>query len=281
MLLSPDQCSSKHYKNTIQVGSKHQTIKTGGCSILHLLHSTINPYIESNEAFSFLLNASHLILFFQIFACYSARKVGGIDSGTETEVLLSFKSLVSDPQNALSGWNISYSHCTWFGVNCTSSATKVQSLHLSSLGLFGIIPPQLSNLTSLKTLDLSNNSFFGQIPSELGHLTSLQHITLVGNIINGTIPTSLSHCRRLESIMFQNNKLTVHLPRELGRLHRLKFLDVSMNNLTGVIPSTFGNLSTLTILNIARTQISGEIPNELGRLNNLVTLQLSENQFKW
>ena len=34
-LLSPDQCSSKHYKNTIQVGSKHQTIKTGDCSILH------------------------------------------------------------------------------------------------------------------------------------------------------------------------------------------------------------------------------------------------------
>ena len=40
--LSPAQCSSKHYKNTIQVGSKHQTIKTGGCSILHLLHSPIN-----------------------------------------------------------------------------------------------------------------------------------------------------------------------------------------------------------------------------------------------
>ncbi|KAL4637423.1 hypothetical protein ACB092_03G076200 [Castanea dentata] len=184
-----------------------------------------------------------LILFFQIFACYRARKVGGTDSGTETEVLLSFKSFVSDPQNALSGWNISYSH--------------FQSLHLSSLGLFGIIPPQLSNLTALIALDLSNNSFFGQIPSELGHLTSLQHIILMGNIINGTIPNSLSHCRQL---------------------HGLKFLDVSMNNLTGIIPSTFGNLSTLTILNIARTQISSEIPNELGRHNNLVTLQLSENQ---
>ena len=116
---------------------------------------------------------------------------GGIDSGTETEALLSFKSLVSDPQNALSGWNISYSHCTWFGVNCTSNTTKVQSLHLTSLGLFGIIPPQLSNLTSLIALDLPNNTFFGQIPSEIGHLTSLQHIILVGNKINGTIPNSL------------------------------------------------------------------------------------------
>ena len=147
MLLSPDQCSSKHYKNTIQVGSKHQTIKTGGCSILHLLHSTINPYIESNEAFSFLLNASHLILFFQIFACYSARKVGGIDSGTETEVLLSFKSLVSDPQNALSGWNISYSHCTWFG--STAPAVQQQSNHCTLAVWDSLVLFPLSSPTSL------------------------------------------------------------------------------------------------------------------------------------
>lgn len=58
-LLSPDQCSSKHYKNTIQVGSKHQTIKTGVaayfiCCILQLIHT-----LKNNEAFSFLLNASH------------------------------------------------------------------------------------------------------------------------------------------------------------------------------------------------------------------------------
>ena len=151
-----------------------QTIRTGGYSILHF-------------HFSLML----LILFFQIFACYRVRKVGGTGSGTETEVLLSFKSFLSDPQNALSGWNISHSHCTWFGVNCTSNTTKVQSLHLTSLGLFGIIPPQLSNLTSLIALDLPNNTFFGQIPSEIGHLTSLQHIILVGNISNGTIPNSL------------------------------------------------------------------------------------------
>uniref|UniRef100_A0A2N9GZS4 non-specific serine/threonine protein kinase n=1 Tax=Fagus sylvatica TaxID=28930 RepID=A0A2N9GZS4_FAGSY len=207
------------------------------------------------------------------------RKVSGIDSSTDRKALLSFKSLVSDPHNALSGWNISSSHCNWFGVNCTSNATKVQSLNLANLGLFGIIPPQLSNLTSLKTLDLSNNSFFGQIPSELAHLTSLQHIILAANFINGTIPISLSHCLKLERIVFDNNKLTGHLPSELGQLSRLKLLDVSMNNLTGAIPSTFGNLSTLTILNIARTQMSGEIPNELGRLHNLVVLQLSENEF--
>ncbi|KAK4596286.1 hypothetical protein RGQ29_014362 [Quercus rubra] len=219
-----------------------------------------------------------LLSLFQIISSYGMKMVGGIDSSTDREALLAFKSLVSDPQNALSGWNISSSHCTWFGVNCTSNGTQVQSLSLTNLGLFGNIPPRLSNLTSLKTLNLYNNFFFGQIPSELGRLTSLQSIILATNNINGTIPISLSDCLMLEQMSFGNNKLTGLLPSELGQLPRLKILDVSMNNLTGAIPSTFGNLSTMTNLSIARTNISGKIPNELGRLHNLVMLQLSENQ---
>ncbi|KAK4596285.1 hypothetical protein RGQ29_014361 [Quercus rubra] len=220
-----------------------------------------------------------LLSLFQIIASYSMKMVGGIDSSTDREALLAFKSLVSDPQNALCGLNISSSHCTWFGVNCTSNGTqKVQSLSLTNLAPFGNIPPQLSNLTSLKTLNLYNNSFFGQIPSELSRLTSLQRIILATNNISGTIPVGLSDCLMLEKMSSENNKLTGLLPSELGQLPRLKILDVSMNNLTGAIPSTFGNLSTITNLSIARTNISGKIPNELGRLHNLVMLQLSENQ---
>ena len=160
-----------------------QTIRTGGYSILHLLHSTINKYIEKKMR-HFHFSSMLLIFFFQIFACYRARKVGGTDSGPETEVLLSFKSFVADPQNALSGWNISYSP-DW---HWSTAPAIQQKFNHCTLAVWdsGIIPPQLSNLTSLIALDLSNNSFFGQIPSELGHLTSLQHIILVGNIINGT-----------------------------------------------------------------------------------------------
>ena len=131
--------------------------------------------------------------------------IASIESSTDREALLAFKSLVSDPQNALSGWNISSSHCTWFGVNCTSNGTqKVQSLSLTNLALFGNIPPQLSNLTSLKTLNLYNNSFFGQIPSELSRLTSLQRIILATNNISGTIPVGLSDCLMLEKMSFEN-----------------------------------------------------------------------------
>ncbi|RVW24404.1 Receptor kinase-like protein Xa21 [Vitis vinifera] len=177
------------------------------------------------------------------------------DANPNKQALLSFKSTVSDPQNALRGWNSSSSHCTWFGVTCTRNRTTVQSLHLPGLGLSGIIPPHLFNLTSLQVLDLSNNSFQSQIPA------------------------GLSHCYNLREINLRRNQLVGSLPSQLGHLSRLKFMDVYANNLSGVIPPTFVNLTSLTYLSLGRNNFHGEIPKELGNLRNLVLLQLSENQF--
>ncbi|RVW24445.1 hypothetical protein CK203_093212 [Vitis vinifera] len=55
-------------------------------------------------------------------------RVGAVDADTDTLALLSFKSVVSDSQNVLSGWNQNSSHCTWFGVTCANKGTRVQSL---------------------------------------------------------------------------------------------------------------------------------------------------------
>ncbi|WKA10457.1 hypothetical protein VitviT2T_028026 [Vitis vinifera] len=180
--------------------------------------------------------------------------VEALDANPNKQALLSFKSTVSDPQNALSDWNSSSSHCTWFGVTCTSNRTSVQSLHLPGVGLSGIIPPHLFNLTSLQVLDLSNNSFQGQIPA------------------------GLSHCYNLREINLRRNQLVGPLPSQLGHLSRLKFMDVYANNLSGAIPPTFGNLTSLTHLNLGRNNFRDEIPKELGNLHNLVLLRLSENQ---
>ncbi|KAA8538297.1 hypothetical protein F0562_027880 [Nyssa sinensis] len=208
------------------------------------------------------------------------KKVGALDANTDREALLNFKSMVSDPLKALSGWNSNSSHCTWFGVSCTKGDNRVSSLSLAELGLSGAtIPPQLSNLSSLEVLNLFNNSFCGQIPKEFSQLTLLQHIILATNKISGTIPVGLSQCYGLKVIRLEHNQLTGHLPPELGNLSRLEFLDVSLNNLTSIIPPTFGNLTSLTYLALARNQLIGNIPNELGFLRNLHDLQLSENQF--
>ncbi|RDX71925.1 putative LRR receptor-like serine/threonine-protein kinase, partial [Mucuna pruriens] len=174
---------------------------------------------------------------------------------SDRDALLSFKSQVSDPKNALSAWSAHSNHCTWYGVTCSKLGKRVQSLTLPGLALSGKLPPQLSNLTSLHSLDLSNNTFRGQIPLPFAHLSLLNVIKLPYNNLSGT------------------------LPHQLGHLHHLQILDFSVNNLTGKLPPSFGNLSSLKILSLDRNRFVGEIPTELGNLHNLSHLQLSENNF--
>ena len=121
-----------------------------GCK-LQMLEPTLIIFILKMKK---LLHLSLFILHFQIILHSSMSGVEALDANPNKQALLSFKSTVSDPQNALSGWNFTSSHCTWFGVTCTRNRTTVQSLHMPGLGLSGIIPPHLFNLTSLQVLDL-------------------------------------------------------------------------------------------------------------------------------
>ena len=189
--------------------------------------------------------------------CFLLHHFRGIacNSVTDRDALLSFKSQVNDPTNALSGWVSDSNHCTWHGVTCSKVGSRVQSLTLRGLSLSGKLPPHLSKLTYLHSLDLSGNSFQGQIPPEFRYLSLLNRINLAYNNLSGT------------------------LPQELAQLHRLQSLDLSVNNLTGKVSPAFGNLSSLQYLALARNKLLGEIPTEIGNLRNLSMLQLSENHF--
>ncbi|GLU15020.1 hypothetical protein SLE2022_315500 [Rubroshorea leprosula] len=221
-----------------------------------------------------------LLLFF-LFHCIlylGITQIEDFEAREEKEALLYFKSQLSDPQNALSGWTHNTSHCTWSGVLCSNNGSfGVQSLQLGGLGLTGPLSPRLANLTLLQNLNLSFNSFSGKIPLEFGRLSLLQHIDLTKNSISGNIPAILSVCHNLTTLRLVANNLTGNLPPELGNLQALRILDVSVNNLTSKIPSTLGNLSSLTSLALARNQLVGEIPAELGRLQKLQYIQLSDN----
>ncbi|XP_017420257.1 probable LRR receptor-like serine/threonine-protein kinase At3g47570 [Vigna angularis] len=194
---------------------------------------------------------------FLLLSCFLFHQFHAIscNSNTDREALLSFKSQVTDPKNALSGWSIHSNHCTWYGVTCSKVGNRVQSLNLPGLFLSGKLSPHLSNLTFLHSLDLSGNTFHGQIPKHFSHLSLLNVIHLSNNNLSGTIPS------------------------QLGYLHRLQSLDFSVNNLTGQIPPSFANLSSLENLSLARNHLEGEIPTELGNLRNLSSLQISENHF--
>ncbi|CAI9094446.1 OLC1v1030190C1 [Oldenlandia corymbosa var. corymbosa] len=84
----------------------------------------------------------------------------------------------------------------WDGIDCSVSRNasippRITSLNLSSSGLTGDVPSDLSLLTSLENLDLSYNSLNGPIPGFLAELLHLKFLNLSGNQLKGKIPKKL------------------------------------------------------------------------------------------
>ncbi|OMO93806.1 hypothetical protein CCACVL1_06344 [Corchorus capsularis] len=252
---------------------------------------------------------------------------------TEAKALLQWKASFDNHQNRslLPSWNISThlnsktSPCAWFGIHCNnggsimrinltvyglkgtlhefpfSSLPNLEELDFNTNDLYGIIPPQISQLSKLTYLDLSYNRFSGNIPPEIGQLIHLQtlhigenqlngsipqeigrlksitELSFFNNHLNGPIPSSLGNLTKLVSLLLYNNSLSGPIPPEMGNMKELVYVYMDTNNLTGPIPSTFGNLKTLNLLYMFHNQLTGPIPSELGNMNSLVELALYEN----
>lgn len=171
------------------------------------------------------------------------------DLEADKQALLDFAAAV--PHGQKLNWNPSNPVCTtWVGVTCTTSSTRVISLRLPGVGLYGPIPANtIGKLNGLKILSLRSNRLSGNLPSDVLSLPSLQYIYLQHNNISGYIPSSLSP--------------------------RLNFLDLSFNGFTGNIPSTVTNLTHLTGLTLQHNTLSGPVPDI--KLPRLRYLNLSNN----
>ncbi|MDM8520113.1 clostripain-related cysteine peptidase [Anaerolineales bacterium HSG6] len=174
------------------------------------------------------------------------------------------------------GWKITNTPCSWYGVSC--SGGNVTSLRLDRNQLTGTIPTELGNLANLTGLYLYENQLTGTIPTELGNLVNLTELRLNSNQLTGTIPTELGNLVNLPSLNLSYNQLTGTIPTELGNLVNLTSLSLKKNQLTGTIPTELGNLVNLTELSLGNNQLTGTIPTELGNLVNLTELGLYINQ---
>ncbi|XLR43011.1 hypothetical protein S83_027671 [Arachis hypogaea] len=81
----------------------------------------------------------------------------------------------------------------WQGVDCSTidGFLRITSLNLSSSGLTGHIPTDISKLTMLKSLDLSDNGLSGNIPNFLAQLQSLEYLNLANNNLTGSVSNEL------------------------------------------------------------------------------------------
>ena len=184
-------------------------------------------------------------------AAINCASVSGIPP-VECEALLALYNSTGGPSWTVNtGWNVTNTPCSWYGVMCGSG--RVVKLDLSDNRLLGAIPPQLANLAGLREFYLSFNQLSGPIPPELSNLSNLNSLDVSANQLTGAIPPGLSN------------------------LSRLKILDLSSNLLTGTIPATLGNLAKLEFLILGSNQLSGTVPPQLGGLTNLLSLTLSDN----
>ncbi|KAL3721913.1 hypothetical protein ACJRO7_034285 [Eucalyptus globulus] len=203
--------------------------------------------------------------------------------GNETDraALLAFKDkMIEDPQEIISSWNESTSHCNWLGVSCSHRHVgRVTALNLKNQKLVGTIPPDIGNLTFLRYVDLEANRFRGNIPEEFGRLFRLKTLLLFKNELEGEIPRNLSSCVGMQYLFLHYNQLSGRIPNELRYLveRELTIFAVSVNDLTGEIPSWLGNGSSLTGLHIGNNYLRGRIPAELGSISKLKTLNLHYN----
>ncbi|GAV82812.1 Pkinase domain-containing protein/LRR_1 domain-containing protein/LRRNT_2 domain-containing protein/LRR_4 domain-containing protein [Cephalotus follicularis] len=215
--------------------------------------------------------------------------------------LLRFKSSISrDPFNFLAYWDLTVSHCHWYGITCDHKSLRVTSLNLtssSSSALSGTLSDSVGNLTALRTLSLPYNAFSGQIPANIGGLQFLEVLELQGNNFSGEIPANLigfgklrvidlsdnqlsgsiviDKCEFLSHLKLSHNLLVGDIPVEIGRCRNLRTLLINGNFLEGSIPSEIGKIPELRVLDVSRNSLSESIPVELANCRNLSVIVLT------
>ncbi|ESR64576.1 hypothetical protein CICLE_v10007491mg [Citrus x clementina] len=218
------------------------------------------------------------------------------NSTEEAHALVKWKaSLEVHSRSLLHSWSLSsvnatkISPCACISLNGTllefsfSSFPHLVYLDLYNNELFGIIPPQISNLSNLEYLDFSANKLFGQIPSGIGLLTHLTVLHISRNWLSGSIPHEVGQLTVLNQLALDSNFLN-------GNLKSLFDLELCINQLSGAIPLSIGNLTNLRFLFLYHNELSGIIPQEIENLKkkytktfdtypNLTFIDLSNNNF--
>ncbi|CAK9153784.1 unnamed protein product, partial [Ilex paraguariensis] len=178
---------------------------------------------------------------------------------SDKQALLNFAAVV--PHGRKLNWNSNASICTsWVGITCTPDATRVLSLRLPGVGLYGPIPSNtLGKLGALTILSLRSNRLNGTLPSDILSLPSLRYIYLQQNNLSGDIPSPISH--QLISIDLSFNSFKGNIPATIQNLTNLTGLNLQNNSLEGSIPDL--NLPRLNHLNLSNNNLNGTIPSSL------------------
>jgi streptogramin lyase/Leucine-rich repeat (LRR) protein len=93
----------------------------------------------------------------------------------ECEALLAiYKSTNGKQWKSNTGWTLTTTPCSWYGIECYNG--HVTRLYLQYNQLSGTIPPEIEGLSNLEVLNIKDNEICGEIPDELMNLSQLWYL---------------------------------------------------------------------------------------------------------
>lgn len=109
----------------------------------------------------------------------------------------------------LAQWVAAVPSCSWLGVVCRTTDSRVTSVTLTNQGLTGALPTTpLAGMPALKQLVLTHNSLSGPLPADISLLTALQQLDLTNNTFSGALPAAWSTLTGLTSLSLTRNSIT-------------------------------------------------------------------------
>lgn len=129
-------------------------------------------------------------------------------------------------------WNSQKSTCSWYGIKCDATGTKITEINLLRNNLKGNLPTQIGNFTDLTLLLLARNDITGRIPTEIQNLKNLTFLNLSQNKI--TSMTAIKNLKKLKNLYLRDNKLEL-ASKNIATLDSIQILDLSYNNIVGSV----------------------------------------------
>ncbi|KAL6342782.1 hypothetical protein AAG906_016616 [Vitis piasezkii] len=114
-----------------------------------------------------------------------------------------------------------------------------------------------SILKFVRSIDLSSNGLSGSIPTEISSLYGLEFLNLSCNNLMGSIPVKMGRMNALESLDLSRNHLSGEIPQSMKNLSFLSHLNLSYNNFSGRIPSSTQLQSFDAISYIGNAELCG------------------------